>query len=129
MCCAQRKWYRNILMFGFHFAVAFVGGVKNVRDTQCGFKLFTRRTAQVVFATQRLRRWCFDVELLFVAQRLVSAPQTEPSRLCVWGCGLIERIVLVLWVAGYPDCGGGRELGRDSRLETGAARQFAENGT
>ncbi len=65
---ATRKWYRNVLMYGFHFAVAFVGGVRNVRDTQCGFKLFTRRTAQLVFASQRIRRWCFDVELLYVAQ-------------------------------------------------------------
>jgi len=66
---AVRKWYRNITMYVFHYLVAFLC-VANVRDTQCGFKLFTRLTAQCLFATQHIRRWCFDVELLYVAQRL-----------------------------------------------------------
>lgn len=66
---AKRKWYRNVLMYGFHFAVSTLC-VKGVRDTQCGFKLFTRNTARNLFQTQNLRRWCFDVELLHVAQRL-----------------------------------------------------------
>jgi len=52
---AVRKWYRNILMYGFHFAVALLC-VRHVRDTQCGFKLFTRKTAQILFSTQHLRR-------------------------------------------------------------------------
>jgi len=67
---AKRKWYRNILMYGFHFAVSVIGGIAGVKDTQCGFKLFTRKTAQQLFFNQRLRRWCFDVELLHIAQRL-----------------------------------------------------------
>jgi dolichyl-phosphate beta-glucosyltransferase len=67
---AKRKWYRNILMYGFHFLVSFVGGIRGINDTQCGFKLFTRKTAQQLFLCQQLRRWCFDVELLHLAQRL-----------------------------------------------------------
>jgi len=67
---AKRKWYRNILMYGFHFAVSVIGGISGVSDTQCGFKLLTRKTAQQLFFNQRLRRWCFDVELLHIAQRL-----------------------------------------------------------
>jgi len=66
---AKRKWYRNLLMYGFHFLVACLC-VKKVRDTQCGFKLFTRTTAQRLFITQHLRRWCFDVELLYLAQAM-----------------------------------------------------------
>ncbi len=65
---AQRKWYRNILTYGFHFVVAVLGGVRDIKDTQCGFKLFTRKTAQLLFTNQRVRRWCFDVELLSIAQ-------------------------------------------------------------
>jgi len=64
---AKRKWYRNLLMYGFHFVVWMLC-VRNVRDTQCGFKLFTRASAQRVFVNQRLKRWCFDVELLYIAE-------------------------------------------------------------
>lgn len=39
-------------------------------DTQCGFKLFERRAAQEVFRRQRIERWGFDAELLFIARRL-----------------------------------------------------------
>lgn len=72
---AERKWYRNILGYGFNFLVKTLC-VKTVRDTQCGFKLFTRRTARALFTTQHLRRWSFDVELLFVAEQL-GIPITE----------------------------------------------------
>ena len=67
---AQRKWYRNVLMYGFHGLVMFLCGGHGVRDTQCGFKLFTRRSALVLFSTLHIERWAFDVELLFAAARL-----------------------------------------------------------
>lgn len=38
-------------------------------DTQCGFKLFRRDAAQVVFPRQLLERFGFDVEALFIAQK------------------------------------------------------------
>ena len=33
-------------------------------------QLFTRQAAQLLYSNQRLQRWCFDVELLFLAQHL-----------------------------------------------------------
>ncbi|PWN88719.1 hypothetical protein FA10DRAFT_281156 [Acaromyces ingoldii] len=39
-----------------------------IRDTQCGFKLFSRPTAQVVFPRAHIDRWIFDVELLLLAE-------------------------------------------------------------
>lgn len=72
---AERAWYRNILMHGFHFYVSLMC-VRGIRDTQCGFKLFTRKAARHLFFNQKLRRWSFDVELLFIAQRL-SIPIAE----------------------------------------------------
>jgi len=65
---ATRHWYRNFLMRGFHLLVLFVAG-GSVRDTQCGFKLFTRQAVRTLYSNQRLQRWCFDVELLFLARR------------------------------------------------------------
>jgi dolichyl-phosphate beta-glucosyltransferase len=72
----NRSVFRNILMWGFHFLVSFVGGIHGVRDTQCGFKLFTRDTAKIVFHNQHVERWCFDVELLFLAAKF-KIPVTE----------------------------------------------------
>jgi glycosyltransferase involved in cell wall biosynthesis len=39
------------------------------RDTQCGFKAFTRRAAEMIFPLQRIMRWGFDAELIYLAHR------------------------------------------------------------
>jgi dolichyl-phosphate beta-glucosyltransferase len=39
------------------------------KDTQCGFKAFNRRAVDTLFTRQRIERWGFDVELLFLAQK------------------------------------------------------------
>ncbi len=41
-----------------------------IKDTQCGFKLFSRKAANDVFSRQRLERFAFDAEVLFIALRL-----------------------------------------------------------
>jgi len=40
------------------------------KDTQCGFKAFKRSAAQVIFRLQRIERWGFDPEILFIAHKL-----------------------------------------------------------
>jgi glycosyltransferase involved in cell wall biosynthesis len=40
------------------------------RDTQCGFKLFSRDAARAIFSRQRLDRFGFDVEALWLAAKL-----------------------------------------------------------
>ncbi|XP_015876918.2 uncharacterized protein LOC107413474 isoform X1 [Ziziphus jujuba] len=64
---ATRKWYRNFLMKGFHLVVLLAAG-PGIRDTQCGFKMFTRSAARKLFTNIRLKRWCFDVELVFLCK-------------------------------------------------------------
>ncbi|CAM6129726.1 unnamed protein product [Calypogeia fissa] len=66
---ATRKWYRNVLMKGFHLFVLLVAG-PGVKDTQCGFKLFTRSAARQLFLNLRLERFSFDVELVYLCKRL-----------------------------------------------------------
>ena len=39
------------------------------RDTQCGFKAFTRQAAEMIFPLQRVNRWGFDAEILYLAYR------------------------------------------------------------
>ncbi|XP_057676714.1 dolichyl-phosphate beta-glucosyltransferase isoform X1 [Corythoichthys intestinalis] len=65
---AQRSMFRNFLMRGFHFLVWFLC-VRGIRDTQCGFKIFTREAALRIFSSLHVERWAFDVELLYIAQR------------------------------------------------------------
>lgn len=38
-------------------------------DTQCGFKAFRRRTVETIFPLQRIERWGFDPEILFLARK------------------------------------------------------------
>jgi dolichyl-phosphate beta-glucosyltransferase len=72
--------YRHLMGRGFNWMVRALL-VRGIRDTQCGFKLFRREAAQAIFG--RLRRYgpdaplitgpmvtAFDVEVLFLAQRL-----------------------------------------------------------
>jgi dolichyl-phosphate beta-glucosyltransferase len=65
----KRKWYRNVLTHGFHLLVALaIGGA--VKDTQCGFKLFSRAAGKRLFRSLHVTRWAFDVELFFMAARM-----------------------------------------------------------
>ncbi|KAG7391682.1 dolichyl-phosphate beta-glucosyltransferase [Phytophthora pseudosyringae] len=63
---AKRNPLRNLLMHGFHLIVSTLC-IRNVRDTQCGFKLFDRKAARMLFAPMHIERWAFDVELLYLA--------------------------------------------------------------
>ncbi len=52
-------------VFNFLVRSVLMGGFK---DTQCGFKLFSRAAAQDLFARQTLDGFAFDVEILTLAQ-------------------------------------------------------------
>ena len=55
-------------MYGLHTILRIVG-VGHIRDTQCGFKLFSRAAAQAIFPLQHLTTWIFDVEILLLAKQ------------------------------------------------------------
>jgi glycosyltransferase involved in cell wall biosynthesis len=52
--------------------------LKDIHDTQCGFKAFRRDVAQVLARKQELDGWAFDGELLFLAQRLGYSIEQQP---------------------------------------------------
>jgi dolichyl-phosphate beta-glucosyltransferase len=64
----RQPWYRQLYGRLFNLALRVTLGL-NFRDTQCGFKAFTREAAQTVFTRQRVERWGFDPELLFLANK------------------------------------------------------------
>ncbi len=65
---ATRSFFRTILMYGFHTLV-WLFTVNTIKDTQCGFKMFTREAAVLCFHNLHVERWAFDVELLYIAHR------------------------------------------------------------
>jgi len=40
------------------------------KDTQCGFKTFRREAAHRIFPLQKIERWGFDPEILYIARRM-----------------------------------------------------------
>ena len=50
----------------------------SIADTQCGFKMFTRKAALFLFRRQRADRFSFDVELLYMAHKANLAIKEVP---------------------------------------------------
>ena len=73
----RQPWHRQLYGRLFNLALRITLGL-NYRDTQCGFKAFTRAAAHTIFPRQRVERWGFDPELLFLARkfnlRVVEVP-------------------------------------------------------
>jgi glycosyltransferase involved in cell wall biosynthesis len=63
-----RKQPLHRQLFGrvFNLLLRIILGLR-FKDTQCGFKAFTRRSAQRIFPQQQIEHWGFDPELLFLA--------------------------------------------------------------
>ena len=62
------RWHRSILGGCFNTLVR-LGGIREISDTQCGFKLFERSVARDLFSVSTINGYGFDLELLFVAQQ------------------------------------------------------------
>lgn len=64
----RQPLYRQAFGRIFNLALRAILGLR-FADTQCGFKAFRREAAQQIFPLQRIERWGFDPEILFLAQR------------------------------------------------------------
>lgn len=64
----RQPFYRQIFGRIYNLALRLILGL-SFKDTQCGFKAFNRRAAEVLFPLQRIERWGFDPELLYLARR------------------------------------------------------------
>jgi glycosyltransferase involved in cell wall biosynthesis len=91
------------------------------RDTQCGFKAFTRRAAEAIFPLQRITRWGFDAEIIYLAHRMRLQVVEVPV---AWGHD--ERSTIHPWRDGF-------HMGKDTlkvrwyaltgKYRTGAAKR------
>jgi dolichyl-phosphate beta-glucosyltransferase len=68
-------------LFGriFNLALRIILGLQ-YRDTQCGFKAFTRRATNLIFPLQHIERWGFDPEILFLARKFGLKVQEIPVK-------------------------------------------------
>jgi len=65
----RQPWYREKLGRVFNNIVQ-VMAAPGIVDTQCGFKLLPREAARAIFSRCTLDGFSFDVEAIFIAQRL-----------------------------------------------------------
>src|SRR4051812_22831050 len=65
----RQPFYRQLFGRMFNLFLRIVLGLR-FRDTQCGFKAFTRSAAQEIFPRQQIEGWGFDPEILFLARRM-----------------------------------------------------------
>ncbi len=70
-------------LFGriFNLALRLTLGL-HFKDTQCGFKAFKRPAVEAIFPLQRIERWGFDPEILFLARRFKFKVKEVPV---LWG--------------------------------------------
>jgi dolichyl-phosphate beta-glucosyltransferase len=78
-----RRQSRHRQLFGrvFNLLLRIILGLR-FKDTQCGFKAFTRRAAQTILPLQRIERWGFDPEILFLACKFGFRVEEVPVH---WG--------------------------------------------
>jgi dolichyl-phosphate beta-glucosyltransferase len=62
--------HRRLIGRIFAFFVNLLA-IEGIADTQCGFKMFRREAAKAVFSRQKTGGFAFDVEILFIARRLL----------------------------------------------------------
>ncbi len=65
----QAQWYRRMLGKLAKYVIRIGSGLWEIRDSQRGFKVFTRAAAEYVFPKQTIFGWGFDFEILLIAKR------------------------------------------------------------
>jgi dolichyl-phosphate beta-glucosyltransferase len=77
----RQPLHRQIFGRIFNLMLRITLGLK-FKDTQCGFKAFKQSAVQAIFPLQKIERWGFDPEILFLARKFGFKVQEVPV---VWG--------------------------------------------
>ncbi|KAF2085284.1 glycosyltransferase family 2 protein [Saccharata proteae CBS 121410] len=66
----KRSFIRNFLMHSFHLLLRLLTppATSSIKDTQCGFKLFSRAALPHIIPYMHSEGWIFDVEMLMLAE-------------------------------------------------------------
>lgn len=66
---ANKGFVRQLMSSGLRWIVANIFRI-GVRDTQCGFKMFSQAAAQRLYRAQTINGFSFDLEILYLANKL-----------------------------------------------------------
>jgi glycosyltransferase involved in cell wall biosynthesis len=104
----RQPLYRQFFGRCFNLVTRTIMGLA-FKDTQCGFKAFTRAAAQTVFQLQTIEGWGFDPEILFIATKRglrieevpVSWGHDERSRMSYLrdGIQMLREMMIIRWNA------------------------------
>jgi dolichyl-phosphate beta-glucosyltransferase len=72
-----QPWYRRLNGRLYNLLMRSILGL-DYRDTQNGFKAYTRSAAKTIFPLQKISGWGFDAEVLFLAQKFGFSVQEVP---------------------------------------------------
>src|ERR1044071_3883944 len=75
----HQAWIREMFGRAANLMVRKVSGL-TAKDTQCGFKLFTREAARAIFELQTIDGLAFDIEVLYIAKKLRIRTVEVPVR-------------------------------------------------
>ena len=90
-----------------------MGGIRDISDTQCGFKLFEKTVARDLLSVSTINGYGFDLELLYVAQqrgyRVTEVPvnwSDQPGskvRVLRDGLAMLRELAVIRrnWTKGY----------------------------
>jgi dolichyl-phosphate beta-glucosyltransferase len=72
----KRSALRNFLMRSFHLVLMILTppATSRIRDTQCGFKLFSRAALPHIVPYMHAEGWIFDIEMLMLAESAPAVP-------------------------------------------------------
>lgn len=65
---AKISFKRRVVGICFHLFCSPL--LPNIKDASCGAKLFKRQAAQKIFDQQKINRFAFDIEILWLAKKL-----------------------------------------------------------
>ena len=65
----KRQAFHRVLLGRAGNRLIQLFAVPGIQDTQCGFKLFRGKVARELFRQARVRRFAWDVEILYLARR------------------------------------------------------------
>ncbi|MBI2625197.1 MAG: glycosyltransferase family 2 protein [Candidatus Nealsonbacteria bacterium] len=67
----RQPWFRKLILGGgFKLFRKMTVGLWEIHDTQCGFKVFTKDSAENIFRKTKIDRFAFDSEVLIIAKKL-----------------------------------------------------------
>lgn len=84
----RQPWHR-IIMGTLFYAIVRTLFLKDITDTNCGFKCYKKDVAKDIFSKQLLHGWGFDVELLYIAQKRSYNIKEVPV---VWAHGRDSKV-------------------------------------